>query len=73
MPTTVNLTPQKVVQYLNVAFKQRERAAKKFNEDYGPNSATVAEISTELAELNRAINEIVTTQYENKPPIKERR
>lgn len=56
--STVELSPAKLITYLKIAGKQRERAAKKFVEDYGPSSATVAEVNTELAELNMAINKL---------------
>lgn len=62
MPTTVNLPSDKLAKYLNIAYKQRERAAKKFADDYGPNSATVLEISGELAEMNKAITELTIEQ-----------
>lgn len=53
-----NHTPREIAKYLTVALKQRERAAMKFTTDYGPNSATVAEISTEIARLRKLINEL---------------
>lgn len=58
MPTTVNIDAQKLAKYLLIAYKQRERAAKKFADDYGPNSNTVLEVSGELAEMNKAITEL---------------
>lgn len=71
MPATIkNLNPLQVAKYLQIAYKQRERAARKFAEDYGPTSNTVAEVSAELAEMNRAITELTieagNTQTKNK-------
>lgn len=60
--TDVNLTPDKLVKYLKIAEKQRTRAAQKFVDDYGPSSATVAEVNTEIAELNMAINLLMANQ-----------
>lgn len=57
--TTVTLSPDKIIKYLKIAEKQRTRAAQKFVEDYGPSSATVAEVNTEIAELNMAINRLM--------------
>lgn len=57
--TEVKLPILKIINYLKIAAKQRERAAKKFGEDYGPSSATVAEINGELGELQNAINELL--------------
>lgn len=48
----------KLVRYLRIAQKQRERAATKFVQDYGPSSNTVAEISQEIAQLNMVINSL---------------
>lgn len=69
MPATINnLTPQQVAKYLQIAYKQRERAARKFADDYGPTSNTVAEVSHELAEMNKAITELMIdpTKVKNK-------
>lgn len=57
--TDVNLPILKLINYLRIAAKQRERAAKKFADDYGPSSATVAEINGELGELQNAINSLL--------------
>lgn len=55
----VNLPAEKLVKYLKIAENQRNRAAKKFVEDYGPTSATVNEVNTEIAELNQEINRLI--------------
>lgn len=59
METTVKgLTPRNVAKYLNIALKQRERALTKFTQDYGPTSATVQELTQELAQMRSAINDL---------------
>lgn len=55
----VDLPILKLINYLRIAAKQRERAAKKFVEDYGPSSGTVAEVNAEIGELNQAINTLL--------------
>lgn len=57
--TEVKLPILKLINYLKIAAKQRERAAKKFVEEYGPSSGTVAEVNGELGELQQAINELL--------------
>lgn len=59
MPATVNITPAKLAKYLQIANNQRKRALNKFIADYGPESATVAEIHGEVAELELEINSLV--------------
>lgn len=56
----VNLPLTKLINYLRIAEKQRQRAAKKFVEDYGPTAATVAEVNNEIGELSMAINQLLT-------------
>lgn len=58
MPATVALKPEQLKNYLNIAYKQRERASKQFALQYGANSAPVLEVSNELAEINRAIADL---------------
>lgn len=57
--TNVTLPISKMINYLRIAAKQRERAAKKFVDDYGPNAAVVAEVNAELGELQNAINQLL--------------
>lgn len=57
--TEVNLAPDKLVKYLRIAENQRNRAAKKFVDDYGPTSNTVKEVNAEIAELSQEINRLV--------------
>lgn len=59
MPTTTNITPAKLAKYLQIAAAQRKRALTKFVQDYGPESATVAECHGEVAELEIEINNLV--------------
>lgn len=71
MPATVqNLNPLQLAKYIGIAYKQRERAAKKFAEDYGPSSATVTEVSVELAEMNKAITELTLEAGKSQQSIK---
>lgn len=51
----IGLSDAKLAQYLNIALKQRQRAANKFVQDYGPESATVQEINREIGEMQLAI------------------
>lgn len=55
---TMNIDANTLAKYLRIAFNQRQRAVKKFEQDYGPGSATVKEVSEELAELNKAIIDV---------------
>lgn len=69
MPSTTALKPERLKNYLLIAYKQRERASKQFATQYGPNSAPVLEVSDELAEINRAIADLngqIATQTKNK-------
>lgn len=72
MPATVsNLSAGQLAKYIQIAYKQRERAAKKFADDYGPSSATVSEVSLELAEMNKAITELtIAANVGDKPKNK---
>lgn len=56
--TEVHLDKTNLVKYLTIASKQRKRAAQKFMDDYGPASATVAEVNQEIGELDMAISEL---------------
>lgn len=64
MPATVNLHPLALARYLTVALKQKERAVNKFVQDYGPNSATVQEITGEVAQLRQTINKLEAPDQE---------
>lgn len=52
------LNKKQIAKYLSIALKQRERALTKFTVDYGPTSATVQELTQELAQMRSAINEL---------------
>lgn len=56
--TEVNISKAKLANYLSIALKQKERAAQKFVQDYGPSSAAVAEINGECAKLKTVINQL---------------
>lgn len=56
MTTTVNLSPVKLTNYLNIAYKQRERQLAVFKTQFGADSAAVAESTQELKELRNAID-----------------
>lgn len=55
----IDIAPSQLAKYLQIAANQRKRAATKFIQDYGPASATVAEVQAEIAELDMTINKIV--------------
>lgn len=55
----INIDEAKLAKYLQVAVNQRKRALAKFIQDYGPNSATVAECQGEVAELEVEINNML--------------
>lgn len=55
----IDISPAQLAKYLQIAANQRKRAASKFIQDYGPQSATVAEVQAEIAELDMTINKIV--------------
>lgn len=59
--TEVNLDAKKLVTYLTIAHKQRLRALQKFQQDYGPTSATVNEVNAEIAELQTCILDLQRT------------
>lgn len=52
------LNKRQISKYLTIALKQRERALTKFTADYGPTSATVQELTQELAQMRSAINDL---------------
>lgn len=66
---SVNLEREKLTKYLQIAANQRKRAAAKFVQDYGPSSATVKEVSQEIANLDLEINRITAEQ--DKTPIEQ--
>lgn len=55
----VGISDAKLAKYLQIAANQRKRAVAKFINDYGPESATVAEVQAECAELDMAINTLL--------------
>lgn len=55
----IGIPDHKLAKYLQIAANQRKRAVAKFITDYGPESATVAELSSEVAELELAINTLI--------------
>lgn len=59
MPAQVEMEPHQLAKYLQIAANQRKRAATKFVQDYGPTSATVAEVNSEIAELDTVINTLI--------------
>lgn len=59
MQYDIDITAGQLAKYLQIAANQRKRAATKFIQDYGPQSATVAEVQAEIAELDMTINKIV--------------
>lgn len=58
MTYDLDLTPTQMAAFLTIAKKQRERAATKFIQDYGPSSASVAEINRDIGQLNKAIADL---------------
>lgn len=62
-----HLSRNQIAKYLNIALKQRERALTKFQSDYGPTSATVQELTQELAQMRKAINELEADPAEKTP------
>lgn len=63
MATEVQITPNKLAKYLQIAANQRKRALAKFVQDYGPESATVSECNTEIAELELAIHSMIKASH----------
>lgn len=59
MTFDLDLAPAQLAKYLQIAANQRKRAANKFMTDYGPESATVAEVNAEIASLDTVINSIL--------------
>lgn len=66
----VNIDKDKLIKYLDIAAKQRKRAAAKFVQDYGPSSATVKEVTQEIAQLDLEISRL-NSQDETPTPIEE--
>lgn len=60
--TDVNIDKIQLAKYLSIASNQRKRAVNKFIQDYGPSSATVLEVSTEVAQLDLAITQLMATK-----------
>lgn len=67
----LGLSDSKLAKYLQIAANQRKRALTKFVTDYGPESATVAECSGEIAELEMCINSLIKNAA--KGPIQNRK
>lgn len=59
MTYDLDLAPAQLAKYLQIAANQRKRAATKFIQDYGPESATVAEVHAEIASLDTTINKVI--------------
>lgn len=59
MQYEIDIPAAQLAKYLQIAANQRKRAANKFIQDYGPQSATVTEVQAEIAELDLTINKIV--------------
>lgn len=55
----IGIPDAKLAKYLQIAANQRKRALNKFVQDYGPESATVAECNGEIAEIELAINTLI--------------
>lgn len=55
----LDIAPTQLAKYLQIAANQRKRAATKFIQDYGPESATVTEVQAEIAALDLTINKII--------------
>lgn len=59
MTTTIQIAPKRLALYLTIAQKQRQRARDNAAKMYGEESAAVAELDGDLAELATAVTEML--------------